>query len=437
MQKDIFNDAIKRLDEAAKFANIESEVLDSLKQPTQALEVSVPVRMDNGTLEIFKGFRVRHNDIKGPTKGGIRFHPSVTIEEVKALSCWMTLKCALAGLPYGGGKGGISVDSKKLSNLELEKLSRSYINKIADFIGPDVDIPAPDVYTNSTIMSWMMDEYSKINRKSSPAVITGKPISLGGSLGRDDATGRGAYYCIKELEKIKKWNPRDITVAVQGFGNAGQHVASLLYKDGYKIVAISDSKTAVFSEKEGIDIDRAIDIKNKTGMVMVDKSVNITNSEILELDVDVLIPAALENQITLQNAKQIKAKVIVEVANGPVKKEADPILLSNDNFIIPDILANAGGVVVSYFEWVQNKSGFYWTEEEVHNKLQKIMSNAFEKVYVKSSDSNIDMRTAANAVALEEINKAYVAKGTYSLFKKEDLKLDIREQSKKMEKDFV
>ncbi len=301
MTKSIFNDAVKHLDVAAKYAAIDPEALERLKFPRTTLEVSIPVRMDDGTLKVFTGYRVRHDSTRGPTKGGIRFHPNVSLDEVKALAFWMTFKCAVVGIPYGGAKGGIIVDPKTLSKLEIERLSRGYIEMTADFIGPDTDIPAPDVYTNSMIMGWMMDEYSKIKRQHTPAVITGKPIPLGGSLGREDATGRGAYYCIKELEKVREWNPKEMTVAVQGFGNAGQHVAALLHKDGYNIVAVSDSQGGVY-RKEGFDIPSLIHAKNETKRVKAVYCENtvceeveakhITNEELLELDVDILIPAA-------------------------------------------------------------------------------------------------------------------------------------------------
>ncbi len=425
MQKNIFENAIARLDTAFANAKIEPEVLEQLKHPKQILEVAVPLRMDNGSLRIFQGFRVRHNDALGPTKGGIRYHPNVTREEVMALAFWMTLKCALAGLPYGGGKGGICVNPKELSKLELERLSRSYIECIADFIGPQRDIPAPDVYTNAMIMGWMMDEYSAIMRCRVPAVITGKPIPLGGSLGREDATGRGAYYCIKQLETIRNWQPNNIKVAVQGFGNAGQHIAELLHADGYCIVAISDSQGGIYSE-QGFDIPSIIKNKLETRLVqavycsgsvceMVDAQY-ISNEELLTLPVDILIPAALEDQITLQNAHNIRAKNIVELANGPVTSDADHILDANGIFILPDILANSGGVIVSYFEWVQNNTGFYWPEEEVHTKLRAMITNAFDTVYSLATNKKLPMRTAANVHALNRIQEAVQAGGTQEYF---------------------
>ena len=421
----IFEDALSHLDAAFKYAEIDPEAVGRLKHPKAALEVSVPVRMDDGSLNIFTGYRVQHDNTRGPTKGGIRFHPNVNLDEVKALAFWMTFKCAIVGIPYGGAKGGICVDPKRLSRLELERLSRSYIVQVADFIGPEKDIPAPDVYTNAMIMGWMMDEYSKIMRRYTPSVITGKPIELGGSLGREDATGRGAYYCIKELEKKNGWQPKDITIAVQGFGNGGQHVANLLFNDGYRIVAVSDSKGAIYSDK-GFNIPSLIHAKrelHEVKAVYCEESVceavpakTITNEELLELDVDILIPAALENVITHANASNIQAKIIVEVANGPVASNADLILRKKNILVIPDILANAGGVTVSYFEWVQNRNGYYWTTDEIHHKLQHIMSREFNLIYHTMEKNNIDMRTAAYAHALDRLGKAVAAQGTYSYF---------------------
>lgn len=425
MAEDLFADALRHLDQAAKYARVEPEILERLRHPQSCLEVAIPVRMDDGSLQIFRGFRVRHNDSRGPTKGGIRFHPNVSLSEVKALAFWMTLKCALVGVPFGGGKGGVIVDPKNLSRLEIERLSRGFIEQIADFIGPHTDIPAPDVYTNSMIMGWMMDEYSKIVRSHTPGVITGKPVSMGGSLGRDDATGRGGYYCIKELEKIRGWNPADIRVAVQGFGNAGQHCAQLLHNDGYRIVAVSDSRGGIYSDN-GFDIPSLIHAKQSTQRVQAvycEGSVceavpadQISNEELLALDVDLLIPAALENVITRNNVEDIKAKVIVELANGPVTTNADERLFERDILVIPDILANAGGVTVSYFEWVQNKNGYYWSLEEVHERLHTIMAREFGNTYNLMLEHEQSMRTAAYAHALNRLGDAIHAQGTQSYF---------------------
>lgn len=436
----IFADAIQRLDAAVPYAEINEETLEKLRYPKSSLQISIPTRMDDGSLRVFQGYRVRFDDSRGPTKGGIRFHPDVSLSEVKALAFWMTCKCAVVGIPFGGGKGGVIVNPKELSPMELERLSRGFIERIADFIGPETDIPAPDVYTNAMVMGWMMDEYSKIRRQKTPAVITGKPIPLGGSVGRDDATGRGAYYCLKELEKQHGWNPSDIRVAVQGFGNAGQHVSQLLHQDGYRIVAISDSHGAVYREG-GLNIPRAIELKRRrtavqdvygTGSVCdcpvcqcapcrcssKDQATGevITNQQLLELDVNVLVPAALENQITTDNADRIVAPCIVEVANGPTTSGADAILTEKGTLVVPDILANAGGVTVSYFEWVQNRAGYYWDEKEVHDRLKRIMTNEFNTVYDLMKKKNINMRTAAYAHALNRINEAVTAQGTVHYF---------------------
>ena len=421
----IFEDAIRRLDRAFQYAEIDQEAVERLKHPKQILEVSIPVRMDDGSLRVFTGFRVRHDDTRGPTKGGIRYHPDVNLAEVKALAFWMTFKCAVAGLPYGGGKGGVIVNPKELSRMELERLTRGFIEQIADFIGPETDVPAPDVYTNAMIMGWMMDEYSKIHRRRTPAVVTGKPIPLGGSLGRDDATGRGAYHCIKELEQKRGWKPEEIRVAVQGFGNAGQHVARLLQADGYRVLAVSDSRGGIY-KSDGFDIPSLIHVKNesrKLAAVYCEESVcevveadTSTNEQLLELDVDLLIPAALENQITKENADRIQAPVIVEVANGPITGDADQILNEKAKLVVPDILANAGGVTVSYFEWVQNKAGYYWTLDEVHSRLHEIMSREFNAVHDFMEQKEIDMRTAAYALALNRIGEAIASQGTVRYF---------------------
>ncbi len=424
-EENIFAEAIKRLDKAGEIANIDPEALERLKHPKAFKDVSIPVRMDDGSLRIFKGYRARHDDTRGPAKGGIRFHPNVTHNEVRALAFWMCFKCAVVGIPFGGGKGGVTVNPKELSRLELERLSRGYIRAIGKFIGPETDIPAPDVYTNAMIMGWMMDEYSKIAGVRTPACITGKPLALGGSLGRDDATGRGAYYCIQELAKRRNWDPSKITVAVQGFGNAGQHVSRLLAQDGYRIVAVSDSQGAIF-RKEGFDVESLIKVKLESRQlkaVYCDGALceavqadNITNAELLELDVDILIPAALENVITTENAARIKAPVIVEVANGPVQLAAEQTLLDNNILVMPDILANAGGVTVSYFEWTQNKQGYYWDLETVHERLHKIMAREYNTVHDLMDEHSTDMRTAAYAHALNRVGEAIAAQGTQRYF---------------------
>ena len=422
---DAFSLALARLDEAAKYTDLHPEVVERLKHAKAILTVSVPVRMDDGSLRIFEGYRVRHNDLRGPGKGGLRFHPKVDLAEVKALSFWMTCKCAVMNLPFGGAKGGVVVDAKSLSPAELERLSRGFISRIADFIGPDVDIPAPDVYTNARIMGWMMDEYANVTRQHTPAVITGKPVSLGGSLGRDTATGRGGFICLQALAKERGWKPKDTTVAIQGFGNAGQAVARLLDEAGYKIVAVSDSKGAIYN-KDGFDVASLIQHKNESRelkAVYCDGSVceesdaeTLDNEALLELDVDVLIPAALSDVIDADNAGKVQAKVIVELANGPLTDEADTILRKAGVTVIPDILANAGGVTVSYYEWVQNRSGDYWSEAKVHERLEAQMEREFKNVYDLSQEHDVSLRTAAYVLALKRIGQAVEALGTRTYY---------------------
>jgi len=414
MSGHIFHDALVRLDEACAGTPVAPEVLEKLKIAKTAIEVAISVRMDDGSLQIFQGYRVQHNDARGPTKGGIRFHPKVCMDEIQTLAFWMTFKCAVVDIPFGGGKGGVTVDPKKLSRTELERLSRGYIANIVNFIGPDKDILAPDMYTNAMIMGWMMDEYSNIVGQRTPAILSGKPIALGGSQGREDATGRGAYYCLQAFQQRKEFNPRDMRVAIQGFGNAGQHLALQLHNEGYNIVAVSDSKSGIYHER-GFDIPSLVKIKNETQSVYCKGSVSehmeadqITNAELLELDVDILIPAALENQITETNATNVKAPIILEVANGPIAHEADVILVDAGKVIIPDILANAGGVIVSYFEWVQNRTGYFWSEEKVHHRLQEKMNTAFTTVTNVSQEHDISLRTAAYTIALHRINDAII-----------------------------
>lgn len=417
----VFDDALRNLDRAFDHSEIHAEAIARLKHPKLAIEVSIPVRLDNGDLRVFTGYRVRHDDTRGPGKGGIRFHPGVTLDEVKALAFWMTCKCAVMNLPYGGAKGGVIVNPKELSHLELERLSRGYIQRIADFIGPDTDVPAPDVYTNSMIMGWMTDEYSKIRRQFTPAVITGKPIPLGGSEGREDATGRGAYYCLKEIEAERGWRPTGVTVAIQGFGNAGQAVAQLLAADGYRVVAVSDSSGGIH-RSDGLDIPALIRAKAEKGhlaAIAADPASGgdlIDNATLLALEVDILIPAALENVLTAANAARVRAGIVAEVANGPVTGDADAILRERGIHLIPDILANAGGVTVSYFEWVQNKGGWYWTRDEVRQRLRERMSAEYRGITAFATRHGIDLRTAAYAQALNRIGKALTAQGTREFF---------------------
>jgi glutamate dehydrogenase (NADP+) len=425
MQESPFERAVARLDEAARHVDIADEAIDRLRHCKAVLTVAIPLRRDDGSLEIYEGYRVQHSDLLGPGKGGLRYHPRVNLEEVKALAFWMTCKCAVMDLPYGGAKGGIAVDPKKLSMLEVERLSRGLIRRIADFIGPGTDIPAPDVYTNERIMGWMMDEYSQVVRKRTPAVITGKPVALGGSRGRSGATGRGGYICIRELAQVRDWQPRHTTVAVQGFGNAGQEVARLLHEAGYRVVAVSDSGGGIYHE-DGLDIPNLIAAKNrhrKLEALYCEASVcdaaparKISNEELLELDVDVLIPAALEDVLTEKNAEQVRAKVVLELANGPTTMEADAILEKRGVTVIPDILANAGGVTVSYYEWVQNRSGDYWTAEEVSQRLDTRMCKQFHAVLDLAERKGLPLRMAAYVLALERIGAAAEAMGTARFF---------------------
>jgi glutamate dehydrogenase (NADP+) len=421
MAGSLFADASQRLEEALKHVKITEDAVEHLKYPKASLQVSIPVRMDNGALKIFQGYRVRYDDTRGPTKGGIRYHPNVCMDEVQSLAFWMTFKCAVLDLPFGGAKGGITLDPKQLSKFELERLSRGYIDAIADFIGPNVDIPAPDVQTNQLIMGWMMDQYNIIQRQITPAVITGKPLSMGGSLGRDTATGMGAFHVIETL--IPQFKPvrETTTIAVQGFGNVGAVVADLLCKAGYKVVAVSDSKGGIYA-KQGLDIKSLLEFKRSTrdfkavycqdSVCSIIEHELITNEELLALDVDILIPAALENQITEKNAHSIRAKYIVEAANGPITPAADLILNQNGALVFPDILANAGGVTVSYFEWVQNRSGLYWTLDEVNSRLKQKMVAETNKIWAIAQKLSISMRTAAYVHALNRISEAIDAKGT-------------------------
>jgi len=421
MSKSLFTDASSRLERALKYVSISDDAIERLKYPKASLSVSIPVRMDNGTLRIFQGYRVRYDDTRGPGKGGVRYHPNVSIDEVQSLAFWMTFKCALLDLPFGGAKGGITLNPKELSKAELERLSRGYIEGIADFIGPDIDILAPDVYTNEMIMGWMMDQYSIIQRKISPAVVTGKPLTMGGSRGRDTATGTGAFHVINSLLPKLDKKPANTTVAVQGFGNAGAVVADLLAKAGYQVVAVSDSQGGIYREK-GLDIASIRQYKQEhrgiTAIYCQDTVCNIveheaiSNEELLALDVDVLIPAALENQITAENADRVRAKYIFEVANGPTTSEADRILDSKGILVFPDILVNAGGVTVGYFEWVQNRSGLYWQLNEINERLKERIVTEAEKVWSFAQEFDMSLRTAAYAHAIDRLGEALDAKGT-------------------------
>src|SRR5690606_37610364 len=356
------------------------EVYELLKEPIRMMTVRIPVRMDDGSTKIFTGYRAQHNDAVGPTKGGIRFHPDVNEKEVKALSIWMSLKCGIVDLPYGGGKGGIICDPRTMSFRELEALSRGYVRAISQIVGPTKDIPAPDVFTNSQIMAWMMDEYSRMDEFNSPGLITGKPIVLGGSHGRESATAKGVTICINEAAKKRNLSVKGAKVIVQGFGNAGSFLSKFLHDEGAIVVGISDAYGALY-DPEGLDIDYLLDRRDSFGTVTKLFNNTLTNKELLESECDILVPAAVENQITKENAHNIKASIVVEAANGPTTTEATKILTERGILLVPDVLASAGGVTVSYFEWVQNNQGYYWSKEEVREKLQKKMVDAFENVY--------------------------------------------------------
>ncbi|UBF28464.1 Glu/Leu/Phe/Val dehydrogenase [Kovacikia minuta CCNUW1] len=421
MAGSLLSDAGQRLEQALKYTSISEDAVESLKFPQTSLTVSIPVRMDDGSLKVFQGYRVRYDDTRGPGKGGVRYHPSVTLDEVQSLAFWMTFKCAALSLPFGGAKGGITVNPKELSRMELERLSRGYIDAIADFIGPDVDILAPDVYTNAMIMGWMMDQYSIIKRQICPAVVTGKPITMGGSLGRETATAMGAFYVIQAMMPKFDQIPEVTTVAVQGFGNAGAILAELLFRAGYKVVAVSDSQGGIYS-KHGLDIPNIRQFKDSSRRIQAlycDDTVChtaaetvVSNEELLALDVDVLVPAALENQITEANAANVRAKMVFEVANGPITSAADKILDEKGIYVFPDILVNAGGVTVSYFEWVQNRSGLYWMLDEINQRLKFKMVEEAERIWAIARDLSIPMRTAAYVHALSRLGEAISAKGT-------------------------
>jgi glutamate dehydrogenase/leucine dehydrogenase len=400
-----FQNAMSQLDRANKVKKFDEKFLKLLNQPNREIRISIPVTMDDGSLNVYEGYRVQYNNARGPYKGGIRYHQDTDIDEVKALAFWMTLKCAVANIPMGGGKGGITVDPKKLSKTELEKLSRGWIKLMAPVIGPKVDVPAPDVNTTPEIMSWMVDEYNKITGDTTNAVITGKPIEAGGSEGRGPATGLGGFYVFDVIRK--KLNlPESCNIVIQGFGNVGGNAAEILSAHGHKIIAISDSKGAILKE-DGINIKELNEYKKINGHIEgFPESTTITNEELLLLSCDVLIPAALENQITEKNATDIKAELIVELANGPTTPEADDILLFRGIPVVPDILANAGGVTVSTFEWEQNLKKEHWTEADVFAKLKKIMDEETEIIYNRSLELKTDIRRAAFIVALERIEEA-------------------------------
>lgn len=412
-----YDNMLEVLEKAAMMLNLEEKEYIALKYPERELKVSVPVEMDDGSIRVFEGYRVQHSSSRGPCKGGIRYHQDVNIDEVKALAAWMSLKCAIANIPYGGGKGGIKVDPSELSKNELKSLTRRFTAMILPLIGPERDIPAPDVGTNSEVMGWIMDTYSMFKGYTVPGVVTGKPIEVGGSLGRSEATGKGVSIITREILHRLGMPTSGAKVAIQGLGNVGGVTARLLYNEGYHVVAVSDVSGGVYC-KAGLNIDEVFDFLTKNqGKLLKDYKADgvthITNEELLICDVDVLIPAALENQITEENAAQIKAKVIVEGANGPTSVEADSILERNGIVVVPDILANAGGVVVSYFEWVQNIQSLMWDKEEINRMLEKIMIRAFNETWDKVKTMNTTMRMGAYMVAIERITKAKKIRGIF------------------------
>jgi glutamate dehydrogenase len=393
------------INEALSKLGYNQEMYELLKEPLRMLTVRIPVRMDDGSVKIFTGYRAQHNDSVGPTKGGVRFHPEVDEEEVKALSMWMSLKCGIVDLPYGGGKGGIICDPRTMSMGELERLSRGYVRAISQIVGPTKDIPAPDVYTNSQIMAWMMDEYSRLREYDSPGFITGKPIVLGGSQGREKATAQGVVICIEEAAKKRGIEIKGARVVVQGFGNAGSFLAKFMHDAGAKVIGISDAYGALYNP-DGLDIDYLLDRRDSFGTVTTLFENTITNKELLELDCDILVPAAISNQITASNAPNIKATIVVEAANGPTTLEATKILSDRGILLVPDVLASSGGVTVSYFEWVQNNQGYYWSEEEVNEKLRKVLVKSFANVYDTAIQRNVNMRLAAYMVGVRKMSEA-------------------------------
>jgi glutamate dehydrogenase/leucine dehydrogenase len=409
-----FEVALTQLEEASNILNLDKGMLQILSNPKRILTVSIPTKMDDGSIRVFTGFRSQHNDARGPCKGGIRYHPDVTIEEVKALSMWMTWKCAIANIPYGGGKGGIICNPKHMSENELERMTRRFAYLISDIIGPYKDIPAPDVYTGGKEMAWIMDTYSTLKGNYvQPEVITGKPIAIGGSLGRNEATGRGLAYTVREAAKKINIDMKQATIVVQGFGNAGQFASKLVEEQGAKTIAASDSQGAIIN-KDGIDVDALMKFKKETGTVAgFENAKSISNEELLETECTILIPAALENQITKNNADKIKTKIIAEAANGPTTPEADEILFKKDILVIPDVLANGGGVTVSYFEWLQNLRREYWTEEEVNNRLDTNITKSFFDVYDTHEKYNVDMRKAATLLAINRVVDAINIRGLW------------------------
>jgi glutamate dehydrogenase (NAD(P)+) len=413
-EKNPFEAMSERFDRAAQLLGLDEDLYAVMRVPSREIKVYIPVRMDSGHLNVFEGFRVQHNFARGPAKGGIRYAPDVTLDEVKALSAWMTWKCAVVNVPFGGGKGGIICDPRQMSMGELERMTRRYTAELIDFIGPDKDVPAPDMNTNEQTMAWIMDTYSMHARHTVTAVVTGKPVALGGSLGRREATGRGVLFCVNEAIKRFNLTPQETTVVVQGSGNVGGIGAELMHEQGYKIIAISDVSGGIYN-KNGINIPEALGYlhENKT-FEGYENADTIGNTELLELECDVLAPCATENQITSENAGRIKCKILAEGANGPTTPKADQILFDNGIFVIPDILANAGGVTVSYFEWVQDRMGYFWREDEVNQRLEEKMVASFNELSVLADLHNVDTRTAAYMLAIDRVAYDTRMRGIYA-----------------------
>jgi glutamate dehydrogenase (NAD(P)+) len=408
-----FEIAKQQFNRAADYLELGESLRHVLQSSKRQLIVSIPVKMDGGDVQVFEGYRVQHNIARGPAKGGIRYHPNVTLDEVKALASWMTWKCATVGIPYGGGKGGVICDPKSLSKNELERLTRRYAFEIAPIIGPDRDIPAPDVYTDEQTMAWIMDTISMVRGHTELGVVTGKPVSLGGSLGRSEATARGCLYALREACKVKGMSLKGARVAVQGFGNAGANIARLVAEDGALVVAACDSKAGLYSEK-GIDVTAALKHKAATSSLAgLSGTKEIAPEEIVTVDCDILLPSALENAITLANVGKVKAKIIAELANGPTTPGADRVLADEDVFLVPDILANAGGVTVSYYEWVQDQYSFFWSERQINDTLEQTMKSAFKSVHDTAKRYDTDMRTGAYILAVDRVAEATSVRGIF------------------------
>ncbi len=403
--KNSFEKAVKKVSEVAELMGLEETKAAQIKKIDRFIEINFPVEMDDGGVQVFKGFRSQHSNVRGPYKGGVRFSPHVDAEEVKALSLWMSIKCAVADIPFGGGKGGVIVDTKKISQKEKERISRGYVRSLFFCLGPEKDVPAPDMYTGPQEMDWMLDEFSKIKGEKTPAFVTGKPIESGGAKGRVEATGQGGVFVLEEVSHKLNLTPQKTEVAIQGFGNVGYHFALAAEKLGFKITALSDSKGGIFNP-EGIDIKKAKAHKKKTGALRgLPGTSDLPSGEILKLKTDVLVPAALEEVINIKNAKEIKAPLIIEMANGPTTPEADKILNQKEKIIIPDVLANSGGVTVSYFEWLQNKKGEKWPKEKVLKKLRQKIKKAFQEVWREKEKGDYSLRTAAYILALKGISR--------------------------------